>query len=771
MSLSLRPFSLLLLLFLLCTALPRSGAAQDGWAGDWQTYWSAGEAVVLLERRGDTVSGTYQPGDGRLTGTISPDGVLRGTWQEMAERGTFTFVLAHDGQSFAGRFGTGDWWNGHRTDLAEQHRPDWWSGATPRATLSSILAAGNDAQYREREGQMRWIDPLLTYDGPESGSSDRDRRQRALWHILDISTFRLLDAPEPPPAAEPGTELLFEIGPAGTSATYQLVFRLDETQLWHLLVPPGPALQADLSRLVQARGHDTLDTLDKARAGSPRMVMMDFLLGTRDWNGAGGARALRALDLDHVPHQLRRAEGALMADYLRRTIDRIGIVYWQEIPDDPARPQPYVYYKHPLGSLTIAPTRIKDVDGGPVSRLWRFSRNTLESLPALDKALERMPLAPGQTASQPLSRYFATRQALLARVDGFQRRMFGLEIWQWVGLAGYLLAIAGTLSLAWRAARTLGTDRGTIASFVARMAGPAGMLVVALLFLDASERLGLTLRAFGPVSALSAILLILAIAALAYRAVSLIHDALMARATLTRAYTDEIVLSLAQGLLKLLIIVGAIIACADVVGLPYEGVLTGLGIGGVAVAFAARETVSNILGGAILLSDRPFRKGDMIEAAGVFAVIETVGLRSTRLRTMDNTLMIMPNAQLSDQVIVNWDNRQRRKVQMIIGLTFDTPRDRLEGFVARLKEVYCNQPDADTDDVTIGIKSLGPQSVDIELWGHFKVFTYDAQVAAQQALILDILSLAKEMNVDFAFPTRMVHLAALPPTSEQDAQA
>ncbi|WP_323771260.1 mechanosensitive ion channel family protein [Antarctobacter sp.] len=770
MPLDLRRIPLLLLILGLCAALPRHSAAQDGWPGDWQTYWSAGEAFVLLEQRGEAVYGTYQPGDGRITGTTQ-DGVLRGTWQEAGESGDFVFVLAQDGQSFAGRFGSGDWWNGHRAGIAQQQRPAWWSGATPQATLRSILAAGNDAQYHAREGQVRWIEPLLAYDGPESDSSDHDRRRRALWHILDISTFRLWDAPVPAAEADPGTELHFEIGPAGSGTTYQLIFRLDDAGLWRLVVPPGPILQADLARLIRARGHETLDALEKARAGSPRMVMMDFILGSKDWDGAGGVRALRALDLDHVPRQLRRAEGALMADYLKRSIDRIGYVVWQEIPDDPARPLPYPYYRHPLGEITIAPTDIRDDEGRPVERLWRFSRDTMEALPALYEALERMPLAPGLSAPPPLSQYFATRQAVLEWSGWLQRRALGLEVWQWIGLAGYLLAMALTLALAWRAVRTLGSGSGVLATVVAQLAGPAGLLLAALLFLDASERFGLTLRAFGPVSALSAVLLILAMAALAYRTVSLVFGALMVQAARTSAYTDEIVLSLAQGLLKLLVILGALIACADVVGLPYEGVLTGLGIGGVAVAFAARETVANIIGGAILLSDRPFRKGDMIEAAGTLAVIETVGLRSTRLRTLDDTLMIMPNAQLSDQVISNWGSRRRRKVKMQIQLTYDTPRDRLARFVERLKEIYHKQPDADTDNVTIGITSLGPQSIDIELWGHFKVFTYDAQVTAQQALILDILALAEEIGVAFAFPTHTVHLARPTPETGQDATA
>lgn len=748
---------LLILLSLLASPL----AAQDsrgGWPGDWQTFWATGEAFVILEQRGSTVSGTYQPDNGRLTGTTQ-DGVLRGTWTEDDKSGDFVFVLSKDKDSFAGRFGSGDWWNGHRAAPAMVARPEWFRASTPQETLRTILTAGNDAVYHDSEGQIRWIEPLLRYEGPESDSSDKDRRRRALWHILDISTFRLWDAPVPAQTAAPGDETHFNISPAGTSARYTLRLRLSENGDWQLLVPPNPILQADLARLVSARGYDSLEALEKARAGSPRMAMMDFILGADTWHSGGEARALRRLNLDHVPHQLRRTQGALITDYLKQTLDRIGFIYWQEIPDDPDRPLPYRHYRHPLGDIAIAPTDILAEDGSVTGRQWRFSRDTAEVIPALHTALEKMPLAPGLIPTEPLSQFFITRLTVIRLAPWLQAPLLGMELWQWAGVGLYLAAMALVIVLALRLSRALRPAASGLGHLLGQMAVPVGLLMAALLFLDASKRLGLGLQGYGVISATSAVFVILGGAALAYRGVALISAVLMAKATQTRAYSDEIVLSLAQGLLKLLIVVGAVILCADVAGLPYEGVLTGLGIGGVALAFAARETVSNVLGGAILLSDRPFRKDDLIEVSGTLAVIETVGLRSTRLRTLDDTLMIVPNAQLSDQIISNWGSRRRRRVLMTIGLTYDTPRDRLETFVRRLHEVYAAQPDTDPDAITIGVKSLGPHSIDIELWGHFRVYAYDAQVAAQQALILDILSLAREVGVQFAFPTQTVHLA------------
>jgi small-conductance mechanosensitive channel len=232
----------------------------------------------------------------------------------------------------------------------------------------------------------------------------------------------------------------------------------------------------------------------------------------------------------------------------------------------------------------------------------------------------------------------------------------------------------------------------------------------------------------------------------------------LAKAQKTTSHVDEIAASLGTGLMKLLVVVGAIIAVADVVGLPYEGVLAGLGVGGVAIAFAARDTVSNMLGGGILMADRPFQRGDLIELDGTLATVEHVGLRCTRLRSLDDTLLNVPNSHLSDRAIANWGKRRRRKVVLGVGLTYDTPREKLDTFVKRLKERLLEQPRIDRDDLYVGLKSFGASSIDIELMFYLKVYAYGSQVDAQHAIVMDIIALAEEVGVEFAFPTRTVHV-------------
>jgi small-conductance mechanosensitive channel len=182
-------------------------------------------------------------------------------------------------------------------------------------------------------------------------------------------------------------------------------------------------------------------------------------------------------------------------------------------------------------------------------------------------------------------------------------------------------------------------------------------------------------------------------------------------------------------------------------------------VGGVAVAFAARDTVSNMMGGGLLMADRPFQRGDLIELDGTLATVEQVGLRSTKLRSLDDTLLHVPNAQLSDRTIANWGKRRRRKLALTVGLTYDTPREKLGTFVQRLRQVLRDQPFVDRDDVYVGLKEFAASSIDIALLCHFRVPGYSEQVEAQHRLIMDIIALAEEVGVEFAFPTRTVQVS------------
>jgi len=468
---------------------------------------------------------------------------------------------------------------------------------------------------------------------------------------------------------------------------------------------------------------------------------------------------MTVMDLSQVPARLHDLEGPIHADYVRRIIDRVAYLIWQEVPDNPDRTVPYVYFQHPLGTISIERVSVPAADGGTQTQRWKISAETLETAPAVLAAMQDLPVIVGVDAPEPLSPYFRLRERVRAAGPAYVADWGYLEFWQWIGFAGTILAALLTF---WLIASVMLAASRRIArlAWLTGLAAPTGVLTAAILLNWVVARLGVTQAGLPFIGPLSGIVLVVAMAFLAYRLASLVGGVFHASAIKTTSYVDEIATSLGTALAKLLIVVGAVIAIADVAGLPYEGVLTGLGVGGVAVAFAARDTVSNMMGGGLLMADRPFKRGDLIEIDGTLATVETVGLRSTQLRGLDDTLLHVPNVQLSDRIIGNWGRRRRRKLSMLVGVTYDTPRQSIDTFVDRLREVLLGQPSVDPNDVYVGLKGFGASSIDIEFLCHLQVSDYAAQVEAQHKIIMDVIALAEDMDVQFAFPTRTIHMPA-----------
>jgi small-conductance mechanosensitive channel len=374
--------------------------------------------------------------------------------------------------------------------------------------------------------------------------------------------------------------------------------------------------------------------------------------------------------------------------------------------------------------------------------------------------MQDLPVIGGLENPTPLSPFFRLREAIRTLDPGLLEDWGYLELWQWLGLLGTTLASALFVWLTTRVVRAL--SRTTTKTYwLAELAFPTSLLGAAVIVNWMVWRLGITQAGIPVIGSLSSVFLVLTVAFFAYRLATAGGRLAYATAKRTTSYVDEIATSLGTGLVKLLIVVGAIIAIADVVGLPYEGVLTGLGVGGVAIAFAARDTVSNIMGGGLLMADRPFYRGDLIEIDGKLATVEEVGLRSTRLRAVDDTLLHVPNVQLSDRIIANWGRRRRRKLSMLIGVTYGTSREKLDEFVKRLHEVLLSQSKVDPADIYVGLHGFGASSIDIDLLCHLRVSDYASQVESQHKIMMDIIALAEELGVEFAFPTRTLHLADL----------
>lgn len=726
----------------------------DGWSGRWDTYWRDGEARMLLQQNGDAVSGTYEPGEGRIEGRIEGQ-VLRGSWFQDGTSGAIVFALSGDGQSFTGRFVDGEYWNGMRASDTASSATVIVTQDTPRAVFQSLVSLANAAVYEGDISAVNTTEALLLYDGDPSNARDKRRRRRLLWTVLDVSTFRVYDAPR----LVEGDNASFSIGPAAGSFKYTIRFRKIGDS-WFVLVPTASDLRSDVDNMVSVLGYKTLLQLREGTANSPRAAMRDFITGVQNWQTGGRERALAALDLSFLPPRLYSFEAPLLAEYLKQVIDRAGYVTWQEISDNPERAGSYVFYRHPAGSIIIeAVLGSKDEPAR-----WKFSAETLRNAPQLFAAMQGLPVAAGISSTEPITHFFEIRERIRTGFPTLLKRFGPLEAWQWLAIP--LSVILGVV-LGWLTGKGVSlflsrslkrAERGLRVGAARRIGKPTGLLVSTGFAVIVFTWTGLAETILDTVTIALAAATVIALAWLFYTAMDLVGGYFQRRAERTSGFVDEIAISLIAGVLKIGIVAAGIIAIADVTGLPYEGVIAGLGVGGIALAFAARDTVSNLIGGAILMSDRPFHRGDLIETEGQMATVVNVGLRSTRMRTFDDSLLVIPNSQLTDKSIVNWGQRRKRKIRLEINLNYDTPRALLDAFVTQLRAVYLAQPAADDTTGYVGLRSFGKSALNVELWGYFNLANFDEHVAARHRLIGDIVELARRLEVEFGYPTRTIRL-------------
>ncbi len=511
---------------------------------------------MVLDQQGTSVTGTYQPGNGQIQGELNGS-VLRGTWSQPVAQDGFLFAIAEDGHTFTGRYDNGEFWNGERQSEDLAARRHFTASFMPRETLRTVLAAANAAAFERDAAAARFFEPLLIYEGSEDDARDRNRQRRLLFQIINLSTFRLINAP----GRVDGNEATFAIRPIDSDVRYTLRFRLGEDGIWRILVEQTEVLRGALKRL-----HESLEVSSEVEAlerrrHNPRQTMFDFLNGMSHWNNGSNQRALDTLDLSYLPLHLRSIEGPIIADYLRQIIDRIGFVIWQEIPNDPDMPVPHVHYSHPNGSVTIE--RQPAEEGKPAQ--WRFSAATLQAAPALYTAIQNMPLAPGLDEPKPVTQFFQLREMIRGVSPWLLKRNLLFENWQWGALVASLavsllmghlagLILKGMLAVG-ATKENADIRRDTKRQLLWPLRRAAGIFTVLVLLANLGllhTGLGFGARVVGLVSAITVTVLV-------YQVISAVGAFFYRRAEKTPGYLDEIVVSLTNGLLKLLAVIFGIL--------------------------------------------------------------------------------------------------------------------------------------------------------------------------------------------------------------------
>ncbi|MEP1097461.1 MAG: mechanosensitive ion channel family protein [Cyclobacteriaceae bacterium] len=247
-----------------------------------------------------------------------------------------------------------------------------------------------------------------------------------------------------------------------------------------------------------------------------------------------------------------------------------------------------------------------------------------------------------------------------------------------------------------------------------------------------------------------------------YRMVNVAAVYLSRMAQKTDSTLDDQLVPLLRKALKTFVVIIGTLFILDNLEVPILPLLTGLSIGGLAFALAAQDTIKNFFGSIMIFIDKPFQVGDWVTSGDIDGTVEEVGFRSSRIRTFSNSLVYVPNGKLADSTIDNHGLRQYRRFYTQISINYDTPPELIKIFVDGLRKIVETHPNTRKDGYHIYFNDMAASSLNVMFYIFFEVPTWAEELKARHEVLLEIMSLAKELGINFAFPTQTLHVENLP---------
>ena len=294
------------------------------------------------------------------------------------------------------------------------------------------------------------------------------------------------------------------------------------------------------------------------------------------------------------------------------------------------------------------------------------------------------------------------------------------------------------------------------------VAKPFSVLIIILLLLLFTPALQLPAEYSKYVNLLLSVLVPLYGTIIAYRVINIVSIYLSKAARKTESTLDDQLVPLLRKTLKAFVITIGTLFILDNLNIPILPLLTGLSIGGLAFALAAQDTLKNFFGSIMIFIDKPFQVGDWITSGEVDGTVEEVGFRSSRIRTFRNSVTYVPNSKLADNVIDNHGLRKYRRFYTQIAITHGTPPELIEIFVKGLRRIVDKHPVTWKENYHIYFNDMASSSLNIMFYIFFGVPTWGEELKARHEVLLSIVKLAKELGVNFAFPTQTLHVENLP---------
>ena len=431
----------------------------------------------------------------------------------------------------------------------------------------------------------------------------------------------------------------------------------------------------------------------------------------------------------------KKPEGDL-TDGLEATQDRLGVIDTSS------------------GKLDVL---LERVNGNGQSPIWLFSSETLALIPGA--AEETSPLGFEKYIPKPL----------------MQIKLLAIPVYRWII---FVVALAIAVVLGSSVSRALfplirlalrrltgQEDQRSLSSIRA----PIRVVLISLvILLFSSVSTTLYARQFWKNVGVT-----VALVGLAWLLIQLIGmlSVLQAKRLLSRQMQGKIAMwALFSRLLKAAVVIVAGLLLLYGAGADLTAILTGLGVGGIAVALGAQKTLENLFGGMMIISDEPMRVGDFCRIADQQGTVEDIGLRSTRIRTLSRTVVAIPNGQLAIANIENFSVRDKFWFHHMIGLRYETSADQLRYVLAGVRKMLREHSKVDPDDARIRFVGFGSSSLDLEIFAYIKASDMSEFLGIQEDLLLRIMDIITGSGAGIAFPSQITYITRDEPLDSRNAE-
>jgi MscS family membrane protein len=526
--------------------------------------------------------------------------------------------------------------------------------------------------------------------------------------------------------------------------------------------------------------------LEPPNTSSPRDTLRSFLRyvneAVQSWRTGEDAtlvnnaarRAMRCLDLSGLPPAVRNELGIEKVLLLKEILDRIELPDFEEIPG-----QEQVAADDGLDSWAIPHTEltIARIEEGPLAGEFLVSASTVDQLERFYALSEHLPYKPDAAIGiyEEMVRSpgpWLPRSWVDALPEWTQQVFLDEAVWQWMALGLMLALFAGAMVACYVWANRWDKRDPDRPSQIGKI-----LFVIALISL--TRLLAAVVEDGINVSGRTLVVVELVLDVIAFTGggwlvalvLALTGETIIRAQRFRQGAINSQLIRICFRLLTIVVLLYLAIAAAEAFGVPVAPLIASLGVGGLAIALAVRPTLENILGGFTLFADKPVRVGDFCLYGDKSGTVEEIGLRSTRIRSLERTIVTVPNAEFSQMQIENFTLRDRMLFRTTLGLRYETTPEQLRYVLAKLRDLLIAHPMVALDPARVRFVGFGAYALNVEIFAYIQSADYNAYMGVLEDLNLRIMDVVEEAGTSFALPSQTTYLTRAKALDAERAKA